>query len=332
MKIAVDVMGGDYAPSELVKGAAVYLQSGGESQLALVGCKSAILDIAPDIETKCEIVDAPDCIEMEESPLQALRKKPKASVAVAAKMVSSGAADAFLSAGSTGAQMAASLLAVGRIDGIERPAISVMLPTSKDQGVLILDMGANVDCRASHLYQFAVMGACYYKNICNVDNPRVGILSIGAESSKGNELTKSVYEMLSQSSLNFIGNIEADAMYHGKAHVVVCDGFTGNVLLKASEGVSELIQGALFKAASSIKLPEEQMMQLHKYMQKFKHDAPEYSAAPLLGINGVSVVCHGKAKSPVIASALKVASEYVKTNVVELIRSHINKESPGETG
>lgn len=326
MKIAVDVMGGDFAPQELVSGARSYLQSGGNAELILVGKESAIREIMPDLPEGCEIYDTPDFVEMGETPLQALRKKKNASIAVAARLVREGKADALLSAGSTGAQMAASFLEIGRIPGIERPAIAVMLPSSEDYGVLLLDVGANVDCRAHHLVQFALMGSAYYEKVCGVKNPKVGVLSIGEESSKGNDITKSAYELLQKSSLNFIGNVEADHLYFGKAHVVVCDGFVGNVLLKASESISELIQGALFKSAKAAEIAPEKLMMLKGGLKKFSPDAPEYSAAPLLGIDGVSVVCHGKSRAPVIANAITLAATYASHGVVGLIQSHIEKE------
>ncbi|PKL45741.1 MAG: phosphate--acyl-ACP acyltransferase [Candidatus Riflebacteria bacterium HGW-Riflebacteria-1] len=326
MKIAVDVMGGDYAPQELVSGARSYLENGGDAELILVGRESAIREIMPELPKGCEIYDTPDFVEMGEAPMQALRKKKNASIAVAARLVREGKADALLSAGSTGAQMAASFLEIGRIPGVERPAIAVMLPSVDDHGVLLLDVGANVDSRANHLFQFAQMGSAYYERVCGIKKPKVGILSIGEEASKGNELTKAVYDSLKESSLNFVGNVEADHLYHGQAHVVVCDGFVGNVLLKASESISELIQGLLFKAAKGAAIAPEQLMQLKAGLKKFSPDAPEYSAAPLLGINGVSVVCHGKSKASVIANALMLARSYVSAGVVDFIHSQVVKE------
>ena len=329
MRIAVDVMGGDFAPTEIVKGAQLYLQNGGKAELILVGKEPAIRKAMPDLCENCEIFDTHDYIEMDEAPLQALRKKRNASIAVAARLVREKKADALLSAGSTGAQMAASLLEIGRIPQIERPGISVMLPTTTNESVMLLDVGANVDCRAHHLFQFALMGAAYYQKICNIDNPKVAILSIGHESSKGNELTRNTHNLLAESSLNYIGNVEADNLYKGHAHVVVCDGFVGNVLLKASESLSEIIQGKFFHAASLAELPGETLAKLKSGMKKFSHDAPEYSAAPLLGINGVSVVCHGKSKAPVIANALTLACSYASTGVVDLIQDNIQREGTG---
>jgi glycerol-3-phosphate acyltransferase PlsX len=330
MKIAVDVMGGDFAPQELVLGAQKFLQNNADAELILVGKESAIREIMPELPSGCHIYDTEEFVEMGEPPMQALRKKKNASIAVAARLVQEKKADALLSAGSTGAQMVASLMELGRIPGVDRPAISVMLPSAKEHGVLLLDVGANVDCKPHHLLQFALMGSAYYQKVCKISQPAIGLLSIGEEASKGNDLTKSAYELLQNSSLNFVGNVEADHLYYGKANVVVCDGFVGNVLLKASESISELIQGAVFKAAQTLDIAPEKMKGLKNGVQKFSSDAPEYSAAPLLGINGVSVVCHGKSKAPVIANALRLAASYASTGVIDLIQKQVEKEGTGE--
>ena len=326
MKIAIDVMGGDYAPKELVLGALSYLKKGGNADLILVGNESAIRELSPELPSKCEIMHTDEVIEMGEAPLQALRKKKNASVAIAARLVREKKADAFISAGSTGAQMAASLLGLGRIPGVEteRPAISVMLPTSKNTGVLLLDVGANVDVRPSHLLQFAMMGAAYYEKICGIANPKVGLLNIGEEEAKGNELTKAVFPLLKESNLNFIGNIEADHLYHGEAHVVVCDGFVGNVLLKASEALAELIQGAVFKAATISDIPMEKLLGIKESLKRYNPESPEYSAAPLLGVNGVSLVCHGKSKANTIANAIALAENCTKSDFINLIKQKLD--------
>ncbi|MBQ3644596.1 MAG: phosphate acyltransferase PlsX [Candidatus Riflebacteria bacterium] len=323
MKIAIDVMGGDFAPQELIAGAKGYLQNDGEAGLILVGDEKVIRELWPDLPESCEIYHTDEVIEMGEHPLQALRKKKNASVAVCASLVKQGKADGFISAGSTGAQMAASLLVLGKITGIERPAISVMLPTSGDKGVLLLDVGANVDVRPNHLLEFALMGSAYYGKICGIERPKVGLLNIGEEEAKGNELTKAAYELLKGSSLNFVGNVEADHLFEGKANVVVCDGFVGNVLLKTSEGVSENMQALVFKTAMS--MGEETVGNFKKAIKKFSPSSPEYSAAPLLGVNGVSLVCHGKSKAPVITNAIKLAVSCSKSNYVDLITKELTK-------
>ena len=323
MKIAIDVMGGDFAPQELIAGAKSYLQNDGEAGLVLVGDEKVIRELWADLPDSCEIYHTEEVVGMGEHPLHALRQKKNASVAVCARMVKQGKVNGFISAGSTGAQMAASLLELGKIPGVERPAISVMLPTSSERGVLLLDVGANVDIRTNHLLEFALMGSAYYSKICGVEKPSVGLLNIGEEEAKGNELTKSAYELLKNSSLNFIGNVEADRLFLGKANVVVCDGFVGNVLLKTSEGLSELIQGAIFKTAMT--LGNEIVGQFKNSIKKFNPSSPEYSAAPLLGVNGVSLVCHGKSKAPIIANAIKLAVNCAKSNYVDLITKELTK-------
>lgn len=323
MKIAVDVMGGDFAPQELVSGAKSYLQAGGEAGLILVGDEKKIHELWPDMPESCEIFHTEEVVEMGEHPLRALKQKKNASVAVAARLVKQGKADAFISAGSTGAQMAASLLEMGKIPGIDRPAISIMLPTGGQRGALLLDVGANVDVRANHLVQFALMGSAYYKTVYGIDNPTVGLLNIGAEESKGNELTKAAFDLLKNCPVNFVGNIEADHLYRGECDVVVCDGFVGNVMLKASEGISEMIQGTMGKAAMAF--GEDTAKRLLGAFKKFSTSSPQYSAAPLLGVNGISLVCHGKSKAPIIASAIKLADDCAKSGYVNLITEKLAK-------
>ena len=303
MKVAIDVMGGDFAPRELVLGARQYLESG-KAELMLVGRRSDILAVWPEAESRCEVIDTPEMVEMGESPTTALRKKKNASVAVAARLVKEGRASCFLSAGSTGAQMAASLLEIGRVPGVERPAIAVMLPTASGNGVLVLDVGANVDCRPNHLVQFAHMGVSYYEAICRVEKPKIGVLNIGGEAGKGNELTKSVYELLEKQNgtLNFVGNI----------------------LLKASEGLSDLIMGTIKQGVAKAGIPAEMANAVLGNLRRVRTDAPEYSGAPLLGIGGCSIVCHGKFKAASIANAIHLAAQYGASDVVKHIASRLH--------
>ncbi|HOT30255.1 MAG TPA: phosphate acyltransferase PlsX [Candidatus Ozemobacteraceae bacterium] len=328
MKVAIDVMGGDFAPRELVLGARQYLESG-KAELMLVGRRSDILAVWPEAESRCEVIDMPEMVEMGESPTTALRKKKNASVAVAARLVKEGRASCFLSAGSTGAQMAASLLEIGRVPGVERPAIAVMLPTASGNGVLVLDVGANVDCRPNHLVQFAHMGVSYYEAICRVEKPKIGVLNIGGEAGKGNELTKSVYELLEKQNgtLNFVGNVEPDSLFEGHAHVVVCDGFVGNILLKASEGLSDLIMGTIKQGVAKAGIPAEMANAVLGNLRRVRTDAPEYSGAPLLGIGGCSIVCHGKFKAASIANAIHLAAQYGASDVVKHIASRLHGEA-----
>jgi len=324
MKIAVDVMGGDFAPKEILLGAKNFAQTK-VAELILVGDEAKIREAMPELPPGCEIEHTPEYIEMGEAPTHALRKKKNASIVVSARLVKEGRAQAFLSAGSTGAQMAASLLEIGRIPGIERPGVAVVFPTFDGRGVVILDVGANVDCKPLHLLQFGLMGSAYFEKIFKCENPKVGLLNVGAETGKGNDLSKATYPLLEKSGLNFIGNIEADRIFEGKANVIVCDGFVGNVLLKSSEGVSEAVVGAIREGISKAGISEGQAKVIFSCLRRFSADAPEYSAAPLLGIAGCSVVCHGKSKSPVITNALNLAVRYASTDVVGLISRNLSK-------
>jgi len=324
MKLAVDVMGGDFAPRELVLGAQLYLETG-SAGLFLVGREPDIRAVLPVLPANCEIVHTPDFIEMGEAPVTALRRKKNASVAIAARLVKQGKAQAFLSAGSTGAQMAASLIEIGRIPGVERPSVFVLMPTTAELGVLFGDAGANVDCKPTHLLQFALMGAAYYEAIFRISKPKVGLLNVGSEPGKGNELSKSAFELLEKAPLNFIGNIEPDHMFAGEAHVVVADGFVGNILLKSSEGVAEMILNPLKKIVAESSLPKEAVMALVDQMRRYQPGSREFSGAPLLGIAGGSIVCHGKSKARVVANALHLATDYAKTDVVGTIAKRLKK-------
>jgi glycerol-3-phosphate acyltransferase PlsX len=318
MKIAVDVMGGDFAPQELVRGAAQFAETGAAG-LLLVGIEAEIRKYLPELPAGCEIVHTDEFVGMGEPPAQALRKKRNASVALASRLVKEGRAQAVLSAGSTGAQMAAALLEIGRIPGVERPAVAVVLPATNGNGVVVLDVGANVDCRPAHLVQFGIMGAAYSQGVLSVSTPRVALLNVGSEEGKGNDQVKAAFPLFRESSLNFIGNVEADHLFSGVADVVVCDGFVGNVLLKASEGVSEAVLKAVKEGVARAGSAPEIGAAVLGSVKRYRSDAPEYSAAPLLGIAGCSIVCHGKSKAPVIANALHLAVKYASTDVVGLI-------------
>ncbi|MBF0543425.1 MAG: phosphate acyltransferase PlsX [Candidatus Riflebacteria bacterium] len=322
MKIALDIMGGDFAPKELLLGAEKFSQAE-SADLVLVGDGKAIKEFLPVLPPNCEVYETPEFIEMGESPTQALRKKKNSSVAVAARLVKEGKAGGFVSAGSTGAQMAASLLEIGRIPGIERPAAAVVFPTMTGKGVVILDVGANVDCKAHHLAHFALMGSAYDSCIFSVEKPRIGLLNVGSEAGKGNELAKAVFPLLEKSNLNFIGNVEGDHLFEGVADVVVCDGFVGNVLLKASEGASEAFRKALVDSLKATGVSPEIMKAILSGLKRYQVDSPEYSGAPLLGIAGVSIVCHGKSKAPVITNALHLAVQYASGNVIDQIFTNL---------
>ena len=247
-RIVVDAMGGDNAPGEIVAGA--LMAAGGLGvDLILVGRKAAIEAELEGAQAKnLKIIDAADVIEMDEHPTEAVKNKPESSINVGMRMVKSGQADAFVTAGNTGASMAAAMLTLGRIKGIGRPALATIFPTGEGRLTMLLDVGANADCRPIHLLQFAYMGAAYMERMFKVQNPKVGLLSIGEEDSKGNQLTVEVNQALRASRLNFMGNVEGKDLTRGVCDVAVMDGFTGNVVLKTAEGMAELLLGEIRKA------------------------------------------------------------------------------------
>jgi len=326
MRIAVDAMGGDYAPGEIVKGALKSIEHF-DIEVILVGQPERIQEFLPqgELPPRIKIKEAREVVEMDEHPAQAVRKKKDSSIVVATRMVKEGEADALVSAGSTGAQMAASLLGLGRIKGIDRPAIVTVLPTLEG-GKLILDVGANPDAKPQHLVQYAMMGSIYAESILGIKNPRVALLNIGAEETKGNELTQATYPLLQQAPLNFVGNIEGREIPYGRdADVVVCEGFVGNVLLKTTEGLA----GALFQLIKE-KITSTPVRKLGALAIKpgFKEvakmmDYAEYGGAPLLGVNGISIICHGSSKEKAIFNAIRVAKECVESGFIEEIKKEL---------
>ena len=316
IRIALDAMGGDFAPYEIVKGAQQAVAENPELEVILVGQTEKIRS------SRFSIIDARETIGMDEPPVAAVREKKNASLNVALEQVKKGAADAVVSAGNTGAFMAAALFKLGRIPGVERPAIATVFPTRTGH-VLCLDMGANSDNRPQHLKQFAEMGSLYAEHVMHIKSPRVGLLNIGEEPEKGNELTLATYPLLKQSPINFIGMIEAKEIISGKVDVVVCDGFTGNLILKFGESVSsfiidllkaELLKNPITWLASILLLPS--ILGIKK-----KVDSDEFGGAPILGVNGVCIKAHGRAKAKAIKNAIRVAAEAVREKMVECIKS-----------
>jgi glycerol-3-phosphate acyltransferase PlsX len=301
--IAVDAMGGDHAPSAIVDGAvaaAVQL----DIQVSLVGAPRAIEEaLGGPRPSQINIVDAPDVIDMSESAA-ALRRKTRASIRVAADLVAHRSADALVSAGHTGATVLACHAAFGMIAGVDRPALATTFPT-RERPAVLLDAGANVECRPQHLLQFAVMGSAYAHIALGVERPRVGLLSIGEEESKGNELTREAHRLLKTSRLNFIGNVEGREIYSGVADVIVCDGFTGNVVLKTSEGLVEALQSRLGERLSDV------------------FDYSEYGGAPLLGVGGLAIVCHGRSSSKAVTNAIGMAARFVASDFIRRVESDI---------
>ncbi|HEY2434162.1 MAG TPA: phosphate acyltransferase PlsX [Vicinamibacterales bacterium] len=314
MRIAIDAMGGDAGPSVIVDGALVaarHLQVG----LLLAGDAAAIeAELArhpvASLFRRLDIivVDTPERVEVSEPPAQALRRKPRASVKVAAEAVRDGRADALFSAGPTGATVMAAHGALGLLPGVERPALATIIPTRRTPAVL-LDAGATVGCRASHLVQFAVMGAAYARVALGLPAPRVGLLSIGEEESKGTDLTREAHRLLKDAPINFIGNIEGRHVYAGGADVIVCDGFTGNVTLKLSEGLVETVESLLHDELAATFGGRVGYVLSRQAFRRFRRrvDYSEYGGAPLVGLNGLCIVGHGRSSAKAVANAVTMA-------------------------
>ena len=329
MKIAVDAMGGDNAPQAIVAGAVQAAKEYGVG-IILVGIEQAVreeLNRHPQAKTlPIEIRNASEVVDMLDSPVTVFRRKKDSSIRVANELVKSGEAVAVISAGHTGAAMATSLFVLGKLEGVERPAIATFMPTIEGTSI-ILDMGANVDCKPNHLLQFAVMGEVYAKYLLKIASPRVGLLSIGEEETKGNELTKEAFKLLTETSLNFIGNVEGRDVMSGKADVIVCDGFIGNVVLKVSEAVAETIGLFLKTDIEKSLIRKLGYLLVRPAFQNLKRrvDYAEYGGAPLVGINGISIISHGRSSDRAIKNAVRVAAELAKSEVNKHVHDDIEK-------
>ncbi len=320
MRIALDAMGADHGPEELISGAILALGES-ELELALVGDQTAIerslagLRPASSIRDRIEIYHTSEYVLMGESPVDAIRKKKNSSVMLAFDLVKKGLADGAVSAGNSGATMAAGIRKLGRIKNVSRPGIASVFPTLK-RPVVMMDVGANVDCRPQHLFQFALMAASF-SSIYTSNRPRVGILTIGEETGKGNQLVKETYDLLSESSLNFIGNVEGRDIFQGEVDVIVCDGFVGNICLKVSEGLVEAAGQMLREGIMHSTFAKIGYFLARPVFKQFKKqvDYAEYGGAPLLGINGTGIICHGKSSSVAIKNAILVAEQIVQAEV-----------------
>jgi glycerol-3-phosphate acyltransferase PlsX len=308
MRIAVDAMGGDNAPVQIIKGALEAASIRGDLEIVLVGIEAQILDTAgSQLPGNVTVVDAPEVIENEEKPLMALRRKRNSSMVVGLQMLKDGTVDAMVSAGNTGALMAGASLIVGRIPGIGKPALAPVIPTENGRGVVTVDIGATMDSKPENLYQYAIMGNLYSQTVFGIKEPRVGLLNIGIEAEKGNDLVKQTYKLLSDSDLHFVGNIEARDVMLGQCDVLICDGFVGNVLLKSMEGVALSIFAGIKDAimTGGVKAKVGALL-LKSTLKIFKQklDSSEHGGAPLLGINGVCVKCHGSADAATVKNAI----------------------------
>ncbi len=328
MRIAIDAMGGDNAPDEIIAGALESIESLSEDdELILIGPQEVIEAQLPSLKSRkgaISVVHAPAIIAMDEVPIETLRKKPKSSIAVLAKLAKRGQADAVISAGNTGACVAAFQMRMRNLSGVNRPGIAVVFPTPEGP-VVICDVGANIACKPIHLYQYGVMAGVYSKHLLGIENPRVGLMSIGAEDAKGNEVVKKTRELMkSDSNMNFVGNIEGRDIFEGTCEVVICDGFVGNVILKLTEG---LVDG-LFKAIK-YELMEEKLrlaMKFKPVMKRIykKYDYNTYGGALLLGVNGTALICHGASESRTIRNAILASKRFYTEKINDKIVEYLS--------
>jgi glycerol-3-phosphate acyltransferase PlsX len=327
VRIALDAMGGDHAPEEIVRGAVLAAREL-PVEIILVGREAVVRQhlAAADgaIPPNIEVVDALEVVEMDDTALAPLRKKKNSSIRVCANLVAEGRAQAFVSAGNTGAAWTSARVVMGMIEGVSRPALAAIVPSSNGH-TLLLDVGANVETKPNHLREFAVMGHFYAQMLFDNLQPRVGLLSIGEEEGKGNELTKETYRVLKETGLNFIGNAEGRDVYNGNADVVVCDGFVGNVVLKASEALGEMVNRTLreeltrtWRRKIGALLARSAFDGLKKRM-----DYSEYGGAPLLGVKGGCIVCHGRSNAKAIKNAVRVAYDFARNRIDEKIQSKV---------
>lgn len=326
MRIALDAMGGDNAPDEIVKGALLAAEEYPAVEILLVGREEVLREKMGTAVPRIEIVDAREVVDMTDNALAPLRRKRNSSVRVAANLVAEGRANVMVSAGHTGAAMTSAYKVLGTIEGVSRPALATILPSATQNGhVLILDVGANVDSKVSNLREFAVMGHFYAQMILGVESPRVGLLSIGEEEGKGNELTKETFRVLKETGLNFMGNAEGRDVFNGNADVIVCDGFIGNVVLKAGEALGELVGKWL--RAEVTRTPGRKLgaLILRGAFDDIKKrmDYDEYGGAPLLGVNGGCIICHGRSNAKAIKNAIRVARDFAANQIDAKIREKI---------
>lgn len=326
-RVALDAMGGDQGPAVNVEGAVTAARELGLSVL-LVGNEEELVQRLQRHSTNglgLVICHAPEAVGMHESPSAAVRKKKQSSIRVGLELVKRGEADAFISAGNTGAVMATAMITLGPLPGVERPAIALIVPTLRGHSIL-LDVGANADCKARHLLQFAIMGDIYARQVMGKKSPTVGLLSIGEEESKGNELTREAFKALEEEPfLNFTGNIEGREVFSGTADVIVCDGFTGNIALKISESAAEFFTVLLKEELAKGFVGRVGAILARGAFQRFKKrvDYTEYGGAPLLGVRGVCIISHGRSTAKAIKNAIRVAAECVENRVIEHIMEGI---------
>lgn len=330
MIIALDGMGGDNAPREIIEGAYKSVMELNDIHIHIYGDEAKMAPYLKEHE-RITVIHCTEKIESEDEPVRAIRRKKEASMVKMAQAVKEGSAHACVSAGNTGALMAAGLFIVGRIEGIDRPALSPTLPTVDGQGFVFLDVGANADAKPAHLQQYAIMGSIYAEKVRGISKPRVGLLNIGTEEGKGNELTKAAYQLLAEAPIQFVGNVESRELLNGVADVVVTDGFTGNMALKTIEGTASSfftmlkeVYGASLKSKLSAALVKDDLRGLKKKM-----DYTEYGGAGLFGLNSPVIKAHGSSNANAIYNAVRQARTMVEFDVCETIRQTVGKVDMG---
>lgn len=336
MKIAVDAFGGDNAPFAVVEGCINALKQNEGFDIVFYGIEEEVLRELKKYEydkSRVSVVNCTEVISCDESPTMAIKRKKDSSMVRALQDVADKKADCIISAGSTGALLTGATLIVKRIKGIKRPALGTFLPNKNDGSVMLIDCGANTDCKPQYLLQFAIMADAYLKGVYSFKSPRIGLLNNGAESEKGNELTKATYKLLEESDLNFVGNIEARDILADKTDILVCDGFDGNIVLKHTEGLAEIMISMLKTELMSRKLSKIGAALSRKAFKSFKKklDYSEYGGAPLLGVNGTVIKAHGSSDAKAFSSAVKQAVKIVNGNVNKIIEDGI-ENMPSDTG
>ncbi|MFD3258290.1 phosphate acyltransferase PlsX [Paenibacillus lentus] len=328
MRIAIDAMGGDHAPKSTVEGALAAAKEWKDIEIILVGDQEQLEPLlkGSEVPANLRIHHAGEVIEADDEPVRAVRRKKDASMVVAGRLVREGEAEAMISAGNTGALMTTGLLVVGRMNGIERPALAPMIPTVDERGVLALDLGANMDAKPEHLAQYALMGSIYREKVHGIHKPRVGLLNVGTEEMKGNELTKAAYPLIQELPIRFVGNVEARDILTGACDVLVCDGFAGNILLKSLEGTAGTIFSILkqeFSKSLKNKLAAALLMPSLRGMKKTL-DYKEHGGAPLLGLSGLVVKGHGSSDGEAIKNAVRQARTAIQGQLTESISQEIS--------
>lgn len=328
VKIAIDAMGGDFGPTPIMEGLVAALKQNNNFTAIAVGKKDVLLPLIPrSLDDRIEILDTHDIISMHDSATDALKRK-ESTIYKAIELVKDGVADAIVSAGHSGASMSLATLRIGRIKGVSRPAIATLMPTSENQNTLVLDVGANVDCDAKNLFEFAIMGQVYAQYVLELDDPIMGLLSNGEEESKGNEATKEAYELITKAKLpNFAGNVEGSDIFKGTVDVVVCDGFIGNILLKTAEGVADTIGKILKKnlKRSLISIAGAVLMRKVFKNLKVRVDYAEYGGAPLLGVKSPVIIAHGKSNHKAIKNAIFQAIRAANSNMNQNIEERLQR-------